>query len=592
MDNNYIQNIKPYSRITIPVVHIGNVEIGGNKKIAVQSMTNTNTNSIEESIAQCIRVFDAGGDYVRLTAQGIKEAEALAGIKKGLISKGYNHPLVADIHFNPKAAIIAAQFVEKVRINPGNYVTLSSLTKTEYTEEEYQAELDKIKENILPLLEVCKKHKTAIRIGVNHGSLSQRIVSKYGDTPLGMVMSMMEFLHICKEAEFTNIVCSIKASNTRIMVYATRLLAQKMAEENCLFPIHLGVTEAGAGEDGRIKSAVGIGSLLLDGIGDTIRVSLTEAPELEIPVCSEIVSYRDEIFKKTSNFNEIDDVRINPFNYSKIISNKVGTIGGDSLPIVVSNENILQADWEFQCDSVLKNTKTSESYIVYTLDEYKNKQISSPCIIKIGETDIDLISQSNIHDNVIFMFLYSGIHITYFIRKLYSVLKQINQIQPIILQLQNDYKSIETSQIRFAMDIGSLFIDGFCDGIFLENKNIDSNDLVNLSFSILQATRSRISKTEFISCPSCGRTLFNIEQALHDVKSKTDHLKGLKIAVMGCVVNGPGEMADADYGYVGAGRGMVNLYRKQDLVRKSIPENNAVQTLIDLIKEQGDWKDK
>ena len=584
-------NLKLYSRIQMPEVTIGSVVIGGDNPIALQSMTNTNTNDVDASIEQCIRVFEAGGDYVRLTAQGIKEAESLQYIKKGLVSRGYNNPLVADIHFNPKAAIVAAQYVEKVRINPGNYVALSSLTKIDYTEDEYIAELEKIRQNILPLLEVCKQHNTAIRIGVNHGSLSQRIVSKYGDTPLGMVMSMMEFLHICKDADFYNVVCSIKASNTRIMVYATRLLADTMQKDNCMFPIHLGVTEAGAGEDGRIKSAVGIGTLLIEGIGDTIRVSLTEAPEKEIPVCKAIVSYRNEVFSD-SNYTIIPkDVRLNPFAYSKRISKNVYGIGADNPPIVISTQMNIGADYILQCKSVLSQEDGDNELSYVSLNQFDAACYNEKICIEITSDDIFNLKNIYLPEECILVFTYSGKKIQYWIQKLYAELEALQAKPPVILHLQYDNELFEELQIHASIDAGSIFIDGFCDGLFIENPNFPEKLLVDLSFSILQASRSRFTKTEFISCPSCGRTLFNIEQALADVQSKTNHLQGLKIAVMGCIVNGPGEMADADYGYVGAGRGTVNLYRKKELVRKGIPENEAVETLIQVIRENGDWKE-
>lgn len=571
-----------YQRLQIPEIQIGTVKIGGKNPIALQSMTNTNTNDTEASVEQCIRVFEAGGDYVRLTAQGVKEAENLKNIKEQLVAKGYNQPLVADIHFNPQAALVAAKYVEKVRINPGNYVYIGSLHKTDYTDEEYNAELEKIRENILPLLEVCKQNNTAIRIGVNHGSLSQRIVSRYGDTPQGMVVSMMEFLHICRDADFKNVACSIKASNTRIMVQATRLLAQKMVEEDCRFPIHLGVTEAGAGEDGRIKSAVGSGSLLLDGIGDTIRVSLTEAPESEIPVCKQIVDYRNEVFAKTFDFKPIADVRKAIDSYSPYQTNSVQGLGGENVPVVFGCQNT-NADW-FCVDNQIQ-----KAGCVLPIVSLKNYDLPKECVLKISETEIDNLKNTTLGEKTILLLDCKDIHVTYLVRKLYAQLN--GQKNPVILS--RTYKNIDfsTLQVRAAMDFGSLLLDGFLNGVMISDFDFSAQQLVDLSFSILQASRSRFEKTEYISCPSCGRTLYDIEKALNEVKAKTSHLKGLKIAVMGCIVNGPGEMSDADYGYMGAGKGTVNLYKKQTLVCRNIPETDAVQALIDLIKENGDWMD-
>lgn len=570
-----------YKRLQIPEIQIGTVKIGGENPIALQSMTNTNTNDTEACIAQCIRIFDAGADYVRLTAQGVREAENLKNIKEGLVARGYTKPLVADIHFNPQAALVAAKYVEKVRINPGNYVYIGSLRKTDYTDEEYRAELEKIRENIVPLFDVCKQHNTAIRIGVNHGSLSQRIVSRFGDTPRGMVESMMEFLHICKDEDFRNVACSIKASNTRIMVQATRLLAQRMVDEDCRFPIHLGVTEAGAGEDGRIKSAVGSGSLLLDGIGDTIRVSLTEAPESEIPVCKRIVDYRNEVFSKPLVVTPIADVRSAIDAYVPYKTVAVAGIGGDSVPVVVNGEQS-KADW-YLVGNQLSNGKISLPIV--SLSSYEPQQ---ECVLKITENEIDQLP--DLGGKTIMMLDCADVHCTYFVRKLYARLD--GRTNPVVLSRTYDCVDFADLQVRAAMDFGSLLLDGFVNGVLIQCKHFENQQLVDLSLSILQASRSRFEKTEYISCPSCGRTLYDIEKALNDVKSRTSHLKGLKIAVMGCIVNGPGEMSDADYGYIGAGKGTVNLYKKQTLVLRNVPESEAVQALIDMIKENGDWIEK
>ncbi|MBR6266023.1 MAG: (E)-4-hydroxy-3-methylbut-2-enyl-diphosphate synthase, partial [Bacteroidales bacterium] len=476
-----------YTRLQIPEITIGLVKIGGENPIALQSMTNTNTNDTEASVEQCIRVFEAGGDYVRLTAQGIKEAENLKNIKQQLVARGYTQPLVADIHFNPQAALVAAKYVEKVRINPGNYVYIGSLRKTDYTDEEYAEELEKIRENILPLLEVCKQYGTAIRIGVNHGSLSQRIVSRYGDTPQGMVVSMMEFLHICKDADFKNVACSIKASNTRIMVQATRLLSQRMIEEDCRFPIHLGVTEAGAGEDGRIKSAVGSGSLLLDGIGDTIRVSLTEAPESEIPVCKLIVDYRNEVFATPLHFEPIEDVRKAIDAYSLYQTTAVFGIGGDSVPMVFGSEHT-KADWVWMGNFIQKD---AVKIPVVSLQAYKK---SERCVLQISETELDTLKTMELGSNTIILFDCKDIHVTYLTRKLYAMLA--GRKNPVVLARSYDYADFATLQIRAAMDFGSLLLDGFLNGVMIQSSHFSENQLVDLSFAILQASRSRFEKTE------------------------------------------------------------------------------------------------
>lgn len=578
-----------FQKFPTPTVTIGTVQIGANHPITLQSMTNTDTNDIDASVEQCIRIFDAGAHYVRLTAQGIKEAENLRIIKERLRARGYNQPLVADIHFNPQAALVAARYVEKVRINPGNYCTIASMAKIEYTEEEYVQELQKIKENLMPLLEVCKAHGTAIRIGVNHGSLSQRIVGKYGDTPLGMAMSMMEFLHICREAQFYNVVCSIKASNTRIMVYATRLLAQLMREQNCVFPIHLGVTEAGAGEDGRIKSAVGIGALLLDGIGDTIRVSLTEAPEREIPVCQQIVNHTNAVTKAlVEKAKDYAGDYQHVFSYEKYQSNPVAGIGGNALPIVIARYGNCGADWVLT-EKYLQHKKTKLPCI--TLGRYARFDKEQPCVLRLSAFAIDMLDEIELHPNTIILFEHAGLQVCNVVRTFYTRMKELDLHNPVLVRVNYSQTEFELLQIQAAIDCGTLFIDGLCDGLML-SAPAGTTNLIELSFAILQASRSRFTKTEYISCPSCGRTLFDIEKALADVKTQTAHFQGLKIAVMGCVVNGPGEMADADFGYVGAGRGKVNLYHKQTLVHKNIDESEAVRVLLEMIEERCVYSDE
>jgi len=584
-----MSSISLYSKITVPQVSIGNVSIGNKNMIALQSMTNTDTNNVEESVAQCIRIFDAGADIVRLTAQGTREAEALKSIKQSLIQKGYTKPLVADIHFNPQAALVAAQYVEKVRINPGNYI--SSQSKFNWTDEEYADELVKIRENILPLLAVCKKHTTAIRIGVNHGSLSQRIIARYGDTPEGMVESMMEFLRLFAREGFAHVVCSVKSSNTRTMIYAYRLLMNAMQKENCVYPLHLGLTEAGVDEDGRIKSAVGIGTLLLDGLGDTIRVSLTEAPEHEIPVCKKIVQHAHTVFESAKKIIPVPDIRQSLFAYKKYKTHAVAGIGGEHLPIVFSYVAVDNADWiveqsEFVC------VASKIRIPIVSVENVQSEHLSKPYVLRVSEKDIHSLSQTIISEHCIVLFEYAGNVCAGAVHRLYQALMNAAVTPPILFSLTYKYEDIEMMQIAAAMDIGGVFVDGFGDGICVQNSHLSAQQKIRISFGILQASRARFTKTEFISCPSCGRTLFNIEEALRRVQQKTAHLKGLKIAVMGCIVNGPGEMADADYGYVGAGRGKVHLYRKQQVVRKNINEKDAVQTLIDVIREYGDWHDE
>ncbi|MFW5850826.1 MAG: (E)-4-hydroxy-3-methylbut-2-enyl-diphosphate synthase [Bacteroidota bacterium] len=574
-----------YSRISVPTVSVGSVLLGGSNPVAIQSMTNTNTNNIDESIAQCIRIFDAGADMVRLTAQGIREAEALKIIKEQLIQKGYTQPIIADIHFNPKAALVSAQYIEKVRINPGNYINSS---KTAWTDEEYNRELETIRYNLRPLIAECTKQNVAIRVGVNHGSLSKRIIARYGNTPEGMVESMMEFLKIFKEEGFDPIVCSVKSSNTRTMVHAYRLLAQRMKQEDCMYPLHIGVTEAGADEDGRIKSAVGIGTLLLDGIGDTIRVSLTEAPEKEIPVCREIVAFRDEVFLEYTPQQRMCNAASDFVSYSKKQSQPIASIGGEFPPIVCSYDSETSADWIFS-DTELQSVQSEQSLPIYFLTQYSLVQTDSECIVVIQEHELDDFDADVLRKGAIVVFKTADKAVVHQVHVLYEKLRTTSYKPPVILELQMNYNSRETIQIRSSIIAGGLFLDGFLDGVCIQGEQLSSQEAVDASFSILQASRARFSKTEFISCPSCGRTLFNIEDSLSKVKARTTHLKGLKIAVMGCIVNGPGEMADADYGYIGAGSGKVNLYRKQELMHKGIPEDEAIDQLVELIRKHGDW---
>ncbi|MDE5702706.1 MAG: 4-hydroxy-3-methylbut-2-en-1-yl diphosphate synthase [Bacteroides sp.] len=608
-----------YSRRETSEVNIGATPMGGSNPIRIQSMTNTATQDTEASVAQVKRIADAGGEYVRLTAQGIKEADNLMNINAALRRDGYMVPLVADIHFNPKVADVAAQYVEKVRINPGNYVDAARTFKhLEYTDEEYAQELQKIRDRFVPFLNICKENYTAIRIGVNHGSLSDRIMSRYGDTPEGMVESCMEFLRICVEEHFTDVVISIKASNTVVMVKTVRLLAAVMEKEGMHFPLHLGVTEAGDGEDGRIKSALGIGALLADGLGDTIRVSLSEAPEAEIPVARKLVDY----IMQRQNHPYIPGAEAAGFNYLSPTRRKtvaVRNIGGDHQPAVIAErlDGEYETNQQFAPDYIYMGhtpLKMREPGIAYILDanlwqgeegtypafNHQQLYLLSACqadmkflfltYMTLNEEviaclkyhpEIVIVSQSN-HPNRL------GEH-----RALVHQLMQEGLENPVVFFQHYAENETEDFQIKAAADMGALILDGLCDGIFLFNQgnNISHATVDATAFGILQAGRVRTSKTEFISCPGCGRTLFDLQSTIARVKAATSHLKGLKIGIMGCIVNGPGEMADADYGYVGAARGKVSLYKKKECVEKNIPEEEAVEKLIALIKANGDYTD-
>ncbi len=564
-----------YKRRQSSVVNIGNVPLGGNNPIRLQSMTNTSTMDTESSVSQCIRIVQAGGEYVRLTAQGVREAENLKNIREQLSLQGYTTPLVADIHFNPKAADHAAQTVEKVRINPGNYVDpVKTFARFEYSDEEYAAEIEKIRERFVPFLNICKEHHTAIRIGVNHGSLSDRIMSRYGDTPQGMVESCMEFLRICVVEDFYDVVLSIKASMTSVMVRTVRLLVYCMEKEGMVFPLHLGVTEAGDGEDGRIKSAVGIGTLLMEGIGDTIRVSLSEDPELEIPVCRKIVDYVNEK-NGHPTISGANFAGYNPFDPEKRSSFAIGKFGGGN-PLVVIESPLFPLftfkqikDWQ-QCDSIPK-------FLELNYNELNDSLLS---FVKQDKATVIIVTSNH---------LFSIGEQKAFIHRLYS--EGIDN--PVIIKRIYNEKDIESLQLKAAMDCGVFFLDMFADGLWLQNTSsgISSDELKSVSYGILQATGRLITKTEYISCPSCGRTLFDLQSTIKKVKAATSHLKGLKIGIMGCIVNGPGEMADADYGYVGAGPGKISLYKGKECIEKNIPAEEAVESLINLIKKYGDWKE-
>lgn len=554
-----------YRRRHSSTVQIGNVPLGGDNPIRIQSMTSTSTLDTDASVAQCRRIFDAGADYVRLTAQGVREAHNIGEIRAALHAAGYTKPLVADIHFNPKAAFEAAATTDKVRINPGNFVDAArTFKKLEYTDEEYAAELEKIRRAVVPFIAICREHHTAVRLGVNHGSLSDRIMSRYGDTPAGMVESAMEYLRIFREENFNDVAISIKASNTVIMVETVRRLVAEMDRENMHYPLHLGVTEAGDGEDGRIKSAVGIGTLLAEGIGDTVRVSLSEEPELEIPVARKLVDYitaREGHAQISGCFAKAYN-RIAP---ERRPTNSVGSIGGQNVPVVATALS--------PADVAAIATKPD-----FFLSDVNWKAVDASAKSE-GFSDDDVLLLTSHHANPV------G-EIEAFIHRLWD-----NGCKaPVVVRMSYDDANEEDVQVKAGADFGALLLNGLVDGIVLDAPNLPNNaDAVAYSFGILQAARRRTTKTEYISCPSCGRTLYDLQHAVKEIKAATSHLKGLKIGIMGCIVNGPGEMADADYGYVGAAVGKVSLYKGKECVERNVPQDVALTHLIDLIKANGDW---
>ncbi len=605
-----------YQRRKSSEVQIGGTPLGADNPIRVQSMTTTATTDTDGSVAQAKRIIEAGGEYVRLTTQGVREAENLREINIGLRSQGIQTPLVADVHFNARVADVAALYAEKVRINPGNYVdTARTFKQLTYTDEEYAAEIAKIRARFIPFLNICKENHTAIRIGVNHGSLSDRIMSRYGDTPEGMVESCMEFLRICVDENFCNVVISIKASNTVIMVRTVRLLVKTMEQEGMNFPLHLGVTEAGEGEDGRIKSAVGIGALLYDGMGDTIRVSLSEAPEAEIPVAKALVQY----VTAHAMHPYIEGVRAKDFNYvapSRRTTHAVGNIGGDQVPVVIGScfgENRtfdanLRPDYLY-CGSTLPAecpdiplivdapawTGVENTYPVFMGFGDKNYlPLLAACPAKIkflfvtySQCSEEVLACLKTHPEVVVIHQTNHPHRVGEHRAFAHLLMHEGITNPIIYFQHYAEDELSEFQLRSAADSGVLCIDGLADGLYLHNigNSIAPQAVDATAFNILQAARVRTSKTEYISCPGCGRTLYALEETIARIKAATSHLKGLKIAIMGCIVNGPGEMADADYGYVGAARGKVSLYRKKECIEKNIPEEQAVDKLLQLIEE-------
>lgn len=644
----YCNSLTSYSRRKTREVKIGGIALGGENPIRVQSMTTIDTMDTLGSIEQTIRMVDAGCEYVRITAPSMKEAQNLELIKKGLRERGYEVPLIADIHFTPNAAELAARIVEKVRINPGNYADKKKFQVLEYTDVTYQAELERIRERFTPLVKICKQYGTAMRIGTNHGSLSDRILSRYGDTPLGMVESALEFLRICEDLNYYDIVLSMKASNTQVMVQAYRLLVQKLENEGFQpYPLHLGVTEAGEGEDGRIKSAVGIGALLEDGLGDTVRVSLTEEPEAEAPVAQMMVDrYTDR--EAHTSIASLERNPIDPYLYQRRKTTEVLNIGGSNFPRVI-------ADIQHFKNPEYKDFKAIGHFYMPLLDKWKMNDLGSDYIFS-GDSPIhfmlpnglkeilnyhtwrlnqDRLNKYPLFDKKVFLTDNEKHHQLNFVKLTLddltdSVLTRLTQDSTIVIILDTDNLHAMADQRRFffellnhhistpvivmrkyslltddklqiyaATDIGGLLIDGLGDGVLLSTElwPADSNDVIgekvkllnNTSFGILQAARTRMSKTEYISCPSCGRTLFDLQETTAMIRQRTDHLKGVKIGIMGCIVNGPGEMADADYGYVGSGKGKITLYKGQEVVKRSVSSEKAVDELIEIIREDGRW---
>lgn len=616
---------------------MGNVGIGGDNPIRLQSMTTTDTMDTDATVQQSIRMIEAGCEIVRITAPSKKEAENLLVIKSELRERGYDAPLVADIHFTPNAAEIAARIVEKVRVNPGNYADKKKFDVREYSDEQYDQELARIRERFLPLISICKEHGTAMRIGTNHGSLSDRILNRYGDTPLGMVESALEFARICREENYHDLIFSMKASNTLVMVEAYRMLVAQMQLEGMDYPLHLGVTEAGEGEDGRIKSAVGIGTLLEDGIGDTVRVSLTEEPEAEIPVARMLVErYADR--KGHAAIPVIDEDKrealYHPLVHERRQSHHVLNIGEREVPRVLADLSGLAElrpaslfgvgyqysvpldKWNINdqaCDFIFIGDKTISFQIPGTLgvvQEYSawqgverhypilpiqtlRKKPELHAELNFVRTDLSLLTtySASLTQNMVLVLNTKNSHAMAEMRRAFLWLNEQGFTNPIIIERGYALPKEET-MLASATDLGGLLVDGFGDGLLLHSDQISPAEMNSTAFGILQATRTRISKTEYISCPSCGRTLFDLQETTAKIRSRTDHLKGVKIGIMGCIVNGPGEMADADYGYVGTGVGKITLYKEKEVVKRNVPSEEAVDELISLIQANGDWVEK
>ena len=561
------------------VVAIGNTPLGGDYPVRIQSMANVSTMDTDASVVQAISMARAGAEYIRFTAQGIREARNLGVIRKRLNEQGCHTPLVADIHFNPKAADVAAEFVEKVRINPGNYVDGARTFRADYTDDDFAEGVRKIRERFVPFLRLCRAHGTAIRIGVNHGSLSDRIMSRFGDTPEGMTESCMEFLRLCREEQFDDVVISIKASNTVVMVRTVRLLVRTMDREGMHYPLHLGVTEAGNDEDGRIKSAVGIGALLTDGIGDTIRVSLSEPPEAEIPVARELIDHinRTRAEEYAPMPADFEGTETDYFRRTRM----VGDIGGGRQPVVLAEYTNGEEPDETLRPDYLRHLPNG----TFTSTKDKRRTVPAPHFVELTPdelTDSRLEALNTDESSVIIL---RSVH-TDSVNETRAAILRLRAAAcqaPVILR--RDYHEADLDRLRIAAsaDLGVLLIDGIADGLLLTQGGHSTPDTDRLAFGILQATRRRMSRTEYISCPGCGRTLYDLHQTISRIKAATGHLKGVKIGIMGCIVNGPGEMADADYGYVGAGPGRVSLYRGKECVLRSIPESEAVDRLLELI---------
>jgi len=661
----YSESLTSYKRIQTRPVKVGNLIIGGGHPIRVQTMTTTDTMDTDATVAQVIQCIEAGAELVRVTAPSKKEAENLANIKAILDSKGYTTPLVADIHFTPNAAEIAARIIEKVRVNPGNYVDKKKFEQIDYTDAEYLEEIERIRERFSPLVLICKEQGTAMRIGTNHGSLSDRIMSRYGDTAIGMVESAMEFLRIARSLDYHQIILSMKSSNPQVMVQAYRLLIQQMQQEfNELYPLHLGVTEAGDGEDGRIKSAIGIGTLLEDGIGDTIRVSLTEDPELEIPVCLDLVKRYNQLSEvNTAMVPELTQLPYSPFEYTRRATNAVRNIGGKQVPVVIADLSHLPsikttdlvaigytydaatdkwaisdaaADYVFIGNTPLdfnlpgtlsivatpavcalaNNTEKyhpiidAASFISLDAKHHQLNFVQIDCYSDLSPIADELLLQIAKDPSVVFCLSSQCNNAMQAVRRMAIKLMQLQIQQPIILVTDSQWQTTDEHLIHFAIETGALLLEGIGDGIGLglsqaaydasvNGSNVSGRNYFNNSsieqllnttaFGILQATRTRISKTEYISCPSCGRTLFELQETTAKIRAVTNHLKGLKIAIMGCIVNGPGEMADADFGYVGSGVGKITLYKGKEVMKRNIDSNVAVDELILLLKEHDAW---
>ena len=592
-----------YNRRQTTEVNVGSIRMGSNNPIRIQSMATTNTNDTEASVQQAIRIIQAGGELVRFTTQGTREAENMRNINAGIRERGFLTPIVADVHFNANVADVAARYAEKVRINPGNYVDPArKFEKISYTDEEYAQEIKKIESRLVPLLDICKANHTALRIGVNHGSLSDRIRNRYGDTPQGIVESCMEFLRICRDNDFHDIVISIKSSNTVVMVQSVRLLVDAMDHEDMHYPLHLGVTEAGEGEDGRIKSAVGIGALLADGIGDTIRVSLSEEPEAEIPVAKHLADY----ITRRQGHMVVPAVKADAYDWlhpSRRKTVAVENIGGDCLPIVITSKEGEKADYVYVGDK--KPKADGRRYIVdYNVyDGTANtfpifpaqampfiSAIKAPLkflVLQFGTPAEEYLACLRLHPEVVVVCVSNHQNKLACQRALVNEMMHAGVTNPVVFAQMYSLDDKETFQLDAAADMGALMMDGLTDGLWLMNNGtIADADIEDTAFAILQAARLRSTRTEYISCPGCGRTLYNLQQTIARIKQSTSHLKGLKIGIMGCIVNGPGEMADADYGYVGAGPGKVSLYRRQVCVEKNIPEEEAVTRLLQLIERE------